>query len=65
MFDEALGEAVRLDDRLTERGTAALLLMRRCTSGSKDALAVRQLAGALQDRQFDLYRRLLLRYALE
>lgn len=64
-FDEALDEAVRLDDQLAERGAAALLLMRRCTSGSKDALAVRQLAGALQDRQFDLYRRLLLRYALE
>ena len=64
-FDEALGGAVCFRDHLSERGTAALLLMRRCASGRRDDLAIRQLAGARQNGEFDLYRRLLIRFALE
>ena len=64
-FDEELGDAARLGDRLSERGNAALLLLRRCGPRRRDDLAIRQLAGARQNREFDLYRRLLIRFALE
>ena len=64
-FDEELGDAARRGRRLSERGNAALLLLRRCGPRRRDDLAVRQLAGARQNREFDLYRRLLIRFALE
>ena len=64
-FDKALGGAVRDDTRLSDGGNAALLLLRRCGSARRDDLAIRQLAGARQNREFDLYRRLLIRFALE
>lgn len=64
-FDEDLGDAVRREDHLSERGNAALLLLRRCGPCRRDDLAIRQLAGARQNREFDLYRRLLIRFALE
>ena len=64
-FDEELGDAARRGRRLSERGNAALLLLRRCGPRRCDDLAVRQLAGARQNREFDLYRRLLIRFALE
>ena len=64
-FDEALEEAAHRGSRLSERGDAALLLMRKCGALRRDDLAIRQLAGARQNREFDLYRRLLIRFALE
>ena len=64
-FDEELGDAARLGDRLSERGNAALLLLRRCGPRRRDDLAIRQLASARQNREFDLYRRLLIRFAFE
>ena len=64
-FDEELGDAARRGRRLSERGNAALLLLRRCGPRRRDDLAVRQLAGAQQNRELDLYRRLLIRFALE
>ena len=64
-FDEGLEDAARCGSRLSERGDAALLLMRKCGPRRRDDLAIRQLAGARQNREFDLYRRLLIRFALE
>ena len=64
-FDEALADAVLHDSRLSERGDAALLLMRKSGTGRCDDLAIRQLSGARQNRESDLYRRLLIRFALE
>ena len=64
-FDEELGDAARRGRHLSERGNAALLIMRRCGPRRQDDLAIRQLAGALQNRELDLYRRLLIRFALE
>ena len=64
-FDEELRDAARRGDRLSARGNAALLLLRRCGPRRRDDLAIRQLAGAQQNRELDLYRRLLIRFALE
>ena len=64
-FDEELGVAARRGRHLSERGNAALLLLRRCGPRRRDDLAIRQLAGALQNRELALYRRLLIRFALE
>ena len=64
-FDEALGDAALHRSRLSERGDAALLIIRRCSAGQGDDLAIRQLAGALQNGQFDLYRRLLIAFSFE
>ena len=64
-FDEALEDAAHRGRRLSERGDAALFLMRKCGSLRRDALAIRQLVGALQNREIDLYRRLLIRFAFE
>ena len=64
-FDEALGDAALRGSRLSERGDAALLIIRRCSEGQSDALAIRELAGAWQNGQFDLYRRLLIGFAFE
>ena len=64
-FDEALGDAARRKHHLSERGNAALLLLRRCGPRWRDDFAIRQLAGARQNRELDLYRRLLIRFALE
>ena len=65
VFDDALGEAARHGRRLSDRGNAALLLLRRCGPRRRDDLAIRQLAGARQNRELDLYRRLLIRFELE
>ena len=65
VFDEALGEAARHGRSLSERGNAALLLLRRCGPRRRDDLAIRQLAGALQNRELDLYRRLRIRFSDE
>ena len=64
-FDEALQDAAQRERRLSERGNAALLLIRKCGALRRDDFAIRQLAGAWQDRESDLYRRLLIRFALE
>ena len=64
-FDKALGEAARFGEVLSERGNAALLLLRRCGPRRRDDLAIRQLAGAYQNQEHDLYRRLLIRFSLE
>ena len=64
-FDEDLGDAALHGRHLSGRGNAALLLLRRCGPRRRDDLAIRQLAGAQQNRELDLYRRLLIRFALE
>ena len=64
-FDEELGNAARRKRNLSKRGNAALLLLRRCGPLQCEDLAIRQLAGARQNREFDLYRRLLILFELE
>ena len=64
-FDDELGDAALRGHRLSERGNAALLLLRRCGPLRREDLVIRQLAGAKQNREFDLYRRLLVRFELE
>ena len=64
-FDEALEDAAHRGGHLPERGNAALLLIRKCGALRRDDFAIRQLAGAWQNRESDLYRRLLIRFALE
>lgn len=64
-FDEELGDAARRGCHLSERGNAALLLLRRCGPLRREDLAIRQLAGARQNRELDLYRRLLIRFEIE
>ena len=64
-FDKALAEAAVNDVCLADGGKAALLLLRRCGPMRRDDLAIRQLAGARQSSEFDVYRRLLIRFAIE
>lgn len=64
-FDEELGRARRQGSKLTERGNAAMLILRRCGPLHREDLAIRQLAAARQNRNLDLYRRLLARFELE
>ena len=64
-FDDELAYAACRGSRLSERGSAALLFMRKCGPRRRDDLVIRQLAGARQDEEYDLYRRLLIRFALE
>lgn len=64
-FDEALGDAAFRGGRLSDQGDAALLLMRKSGPGRRDDLAIRQLAGARQNGDPDLSRRLLIRFSLE
>ena len=65
VFDHELGKASRQGSRLTERGNGAMLILRRCGPLRRDDLAIRQLAAARQNRDFDLYRRLLTRFEHE
>lgn len=65
VFDQELGEARRQRSRLTERGNAAMRVLRRCAPLRREDLALRQLAAALQNRDLDLYRRLLTRFEHE
>ena len=65
MFGEALGDAARGGQHLSERGDAALLLLRRCGPRRRDDLAIRQLTGTWQNGELDLYRRLLIRFSHE
>ena len=65
VFDDELGEAARRGRHLSKRGNAALLLLRRCGPLRHEDLAIRQLAGARQNRELDLYRRLLIRFEIE
>ena len=64
-FDKELGYAARREQHLSERGNAALLILRRCGPRRREDLAMRQLAGAKQNGELDLYRRLLIRFELE
>ena len=64
-FDEALGNAARRKQHLSARGNAALLILRRCGPLRREDLAIRQLAGAEQNCEFNLHRRLLVRFKLE
>ena len=64
-FDEALADAALHGSPLSEAGNAALLLMRKAGSTHREDLAIRQLAGARQNGAPDLYRRLLVRFAIE
>ena len=54
-FDRALGDAVLHGSPLSERGNAALLLIRRFGPRRRDDLAIRQLAGARQNGELDLH----------
>ena len=65
MFDRELGRASRQGCRLTEQGDAAVLVLSRCGPLRQEDLAIRQLAAAMQNRESDLYRRLLARFELE
>lgn len=65
VFDQELGKASRQGSRLTGRGDGAMLILRRCGPLRRDDLAIRQLAAARQNRDFDLYRRLLTRFEHE
>ena len=65
VFDEELGKARRQRSRLTKRGNAAMLILRRCGPLRREDLAIRQLAAAKQNQDLDLYRRLLARFELE
>lgn len=65
VFDDELGEAARHGHHISERGNAALLLLRRCGPLQREDLAIRQLAAARQNREFDLYQKLLTRFELE
>ena len=65
VFDRELGKASRQGSRLAERGNAAMLVLRRCAPLRREDLAIRQLAAALQNRDLDLYRRLLTRFEHE
>ena len=64
-FDEELGYAARRGQHLSGRGNAALLILRRCGQRQREDLAIRQLAGAKQNSELDLYQRLLIRFELE
>ena len=64
-FDDELGKAACHGRHLSERGNAALLLLRRCGPLRREDLAIRQLAGAKQNHEIDLYRRLLIRFEIE
>lgn len=65
VFDDALGDAASRRGSLSDEGNAALFVMRKCSPGPSDDFAIRQLAGARQNRQGNLYRRLLTRFAFE
>lgn len=64
-FDEELGNAARRGRHLSARGNAALLLLRRCGPLRREDLAIRQLAGARQNQELDMYRRLLILFEIE
>ena len=64
-FDEVFRDAIHRGRRLSRRGDAALFLMRKCASLRRDDFAIRQLAGALQNQNLDVYRRLLMGLAIE
>ena len=65
VFDRELAKAGRRGSRLTERGDAAMLILSSCGPLRREDLAIRQLAAARQNRDFDLYRRLLTRFEHE
>ena len=64
-FDKELGNAAWRGQHLSERGNAALFLLRRCGPLRREDLAIRQLAGAKQNCELDLYQRLLVRFRFE
>ena len=65
VFDHELGNASRQGTRLMERGNAANLVLSSCGPLRREDLAIRQLAAARQNRDLDLYRRLLTRFEHE
>ena len=64
VFDEDLENAVRTSTSLSDRGRAAVFLLRKCGLRN-DSLAMRQLASALQDCLIDAYQRLVIGFAIE
>lgn len=64
-FDSELGDAALRGSQLSGRGNAALRLITNCGPRRRDDLAIRELAAAIQNETFDLYRRLLIRFRLE
>ena len=65
VFDQELGKASRQRSPLMERGNAAMLVLSSCGPLRQEDLAIRQLAAARQNKDFDLYRRLLARFEHE
>lgn len=65
VFDRELREAIDHGRRLTERGNAAMLILRRCGPLRSVGLTIRQLSAAMQNRNFHLYRRLIDRLEYE
>ena len=65
VFDRELREAIGHGRRLTERGDAAMLILRRCGPLRSVGLTIRQLSAAMQNRNFHLYRRLIDRLEYE
>lgn len=65
VFDRELREAIGHGRRLTERGNAAMLILRRCGPLRSVGLTIRQLSAAMQNRNFHLYRRLIDRLEYE
>ena len=64
-FDDALGSSACEGHRLSECGDGALLVLRGCGTRWREDLAIRELASAKQNRDFDLYRRLLDGFEIE
>ena len=64
-FDGELGKSRRWKTCLTERGNAAMHILCRCGPLRRGDLAIRQLAAAMQNGDFDLLRRLLVRFEFE
>ena len=65
VFDESLGAAALTRLRLCERGNGALLILHGCGEPAREDLAIRELAAARQDGDFDLHRRLLDGFEIE
>ena len=64
-FDDELGRALEAGGRLSERGRAALSVMRKCGRWARSGTGERAIAAAEVDGDKDLQRRMTLRLGLE
>ena len=62
--DDEIGKALGSDTTMSRRGRLASHVLRQCDRRRTD-VAIRELATALVDREFDLFRRRLSRYSIE